>query len=98
MAETMIYTTEKMLKEHGEKAKPEDKKDVEEKLEALKKIKDGDDFEAIKKAGDELATAAQKIGAAMYEQQKSEEAQKPGAEGQANESGAETNGPEAEQK
>lgn len=72
MAETMIYTTEKMLKEHGEKAKPEDKKEVEEKLEALKKIKDTDDLEAIKKAGDELATAAQKIGAAMYEQQKTD--------------------------
>ncbi len=68
MAETMVYTTEKMLKEHGEKANAEDKKEVEEKLEALKKLKDTDDLEAIKKAGDELATAAQKIGAAMYQQ------------------------------
>lgn len=67
MAETMIYTTEKMMKEAGDKASADDKKAVEEKLEALKKIKDGDDLEAIKKASDELADAAQKIGAAMYE-------------------------------
>lgn len=67
MAETMIYTTEKMLKEAGDKAKPEDKKIVEEKIEALKKLKDSDDLEAIKKAADELATEAQKVGAALYQ-------------------------------
>jgi len=65
-AETMVYTTEKMLKEAGDKVSTDDKKSVEEKLEALKKVKDGTDSEAIKKAADELATVAQKIGAAMY--------------------------------
>ncbi len=69
LADTMIYTTEKMLKEAGDKASAEDKKVVEEKLEALKKVKDGEDIEAIKKASDELATAAQKVGAAMYQAQ-----------------------------
>ncbi len=77
MAETMIYTTEKMMKEAGDKAAADDKKVVEEKLEALKKIKDGEDLEAIKKASDELADAAQKIGAAMYE--KSGDASAPSA-------------------
>jgi molecular chaperone DnaK len=72
MAETMVYTTEKMMKEAGDKAKGEDKKEVEEKLEALKKLKDSDDLEAIKKAADELATSAQKVGAAMYQQQQAE--------------------------
>jgi molecular chaperone DnaK len=72
MAETMVYTTEKMMKEYGEKAKAEDKLDVEQKLEALKKLKDSDDLEAIKHAADELATAAQKIGAAMYQEQKNQ--------------------------
>ena len=90
MAETMVYTTEKMMKEAGDKANAEDKKAVEEKLEALKKIKDGNDLEAIKKAADELATAAQKVGAAMYsanaadKQQQQQQAQTPPppAEGQ----------------
>ncbi len=65
-AETMIYTSEKVLKDAGEKANADDKKSVEEKIEALKKVKDSDDVEAIKRAADELATAAQKVGAAMY--------------------------------
>ncbi|MDD5437862.1 MAG: molecular chaperone DnaK [Patescibacteria group bacterium] len=68
-AETMVYTTEKMLKEAGDKVNADDKKATEEKLEALKKLKDSEDVEAIKKAADELATIAQKVGAAMYQQQ-----------------------------
>jgi molecular chaperone DnaK len=69
MADTMAYTAEKMLKEAGDKISEADKKEVEEKLEALKKVKDGDDLEAIKKAADELSQSAQKIGAAMYQQE-----------------------------
>ena len=67
-AETLIYTTEKLLKDAGDKASAEDKKAVEEKIEALKKVKDGEDTEAIKRAADEHATEAQKVGAAMYAQ------------------------------
>jgi molecular chaperone DnaK len=68
-AETIIYTTEKMLKDAGDKVKAEDKKAIEEKMEALKKVKDSEDKEAIKKAADDLAQTAQKVGAAMYQQQ-----------------------------
>ncbi|MEI7742082.1 MAG: molecular chaperone DnaK [bacterium] len=67
LAETMIYTAEKMMKEAGDKVKPEDKTAVEAKIEALRKLKDSDDAAAIKKAADELGDAAQKVGAAMYE-------------------------------
>lgn len=67
-ADTLIYTTEKLLRDSGDKIKPEDKKAIEEKVEALKKVKDSDDAEAIKKASEELSTEAQKIGAAMYQQ------------------------------
>ncbi|MCK9361598.1 molecular chaperone DnaK [Patescibacteria group bacterium] len=67
MAETMIYTTEKMMKEAEGKVKEEDKKSVEDKLAALKAVKDGEDLEVIKKAADELATEAQKVGAALYQ-------------------------------
>ncbi len=70
LADTMIYTTEKMLRDAGDKVKPEDKKPIEEKIEELKKVKEGDDIEAIKKVADELSQAAQKVGAAMYEAQK----------------------------
>ena len=65
-ANTLIYTTEKTLKDAGDKVKAEDKKDVEEKIEALKKVKDGDNISEIKKASEELSAAIQKIGAGMY--------------------------------
>lgn len=69
MAETMVYTTEKMMKEAGDKVSAEDKKDVEEKLEALKDALKKEDIELIKSMADTLANSAQKIGAAMYQQQ-----------------------------
>ncbi|HAM88347.1 MAG: Chaperone protein DnaK [Candidatus Falkowbacteria bacterium GW2011_GWC2_38_22] len=68
-AETVVFTTEKLLKESGDKMKAEDKKELEEKLEALKKIKDGDDAEDIKKKMEEMSQVAQRIGAAMYSAQ-----------------------------
>jgi molecular chaperone DnaK len=86
MAESMIYTTEKMLKESGDTASEEDKKNITEKIEALKKLKDGDDVEAIKKAGDELATAAQKVGEAMYKKQQNDATTTPPPSGDAAES------------
>ena len=71
MGETMVYTTEKMLKEAGDKAPEAERKTTEEKLEALKTALKADDIEAVKKAADELAVAAQKVGAAMYQAQQS---------------------------
>ena len=71
-AETILYTTEKMLKDLADKIKAEDKKEIEEKMEALKKVKDTDDKEAIKKAADELAQVGQKVGAAMYQSQQAQ--------------------------
>ena len=65
-AESLIYMSEKALKDAGEKVKPEDKKLIEEKIDVLKKIKDSSDVEAIKKASQELSTEIQKIGQAMY--------------------------------
>ena len=62
----MIYTTEKMIKENGDKVKDDDKKSIEEKVEALKKVKDGTDLEAIKKSTEDLSQTVQKVGAAMY--------------------------------
>jgi molecular chaperone DnaK len=68
MADSLIYTTEKTLKDAGDKVPEADKKDIEGKMEELKKVKEGDDKEAIKKAYDSLGEAIQKVGAAMYGQ------------------------------
>lgn len=66
LAETMAYTTEKMLKEHADKIKEEDKKAIEEKLAELKKTLAGEDVAAMKKAAEELANVSQKVGAELY--------------------------------
>ena len=65
-AETIIYTTEKTLKDAGDKVLAEVKQQVEEKVAALKKVKDGEDKDAIQKAVDELNETVQKVGAEMY--------------------------------
>jgi molecular chaperone DnaK len=77
-ADTLIYSTEKTLGELGDKVNADMKKDVQDKLEELKKVKDTDDVEAIKKANDAVMQSAQKIGAEMYKQQQAQ-AQQPGA-------------------
>jgi molecular chaperone DnaK len=71
-ADQLISVSEKTLKDAADKAKPEDKAEVEAKVEALKAVKDKDDVEAIKKALEELSAAIQKVGAAMYAQQPTE--------------------------
>jgi len=74
LADTLVYTTEKTMKEFGKKVKQEDKKEIEEKIEALKKVKDSDNIEQIKKASEELSQAIQKVGTELYKAQ--QEAQK----------------------
>lgn len=79
-AEAVVFQTDKLLSESGDKMKAEDKTELEAKLKALKDLKDTDKYDDIKKAMEELNTVAQKIGAAMYqnaaqaEQPKQEEA------------------------
>lgn len=66
-ADSVIFTTEGMIKESGDKMKAEDKTELEAKLEELKKVKDSSDIEEINKAMASLNEVAQKIGAAMYQ-------------------------------
>ena len=51
----MVFQSEKLIKDSGDKIKPEDKKELEEKVEALKKVKDGDNFDEIKKKMEEAS-------------------------------------------
>ena len=84
-AEQTIYQTESSLKDLGDKVLPEDKAKVEEKLEEVKKLKDGDDTEALKKATEELTQEFYQISSKLYQ-----EAGTQGAEGfDSNASGAE---------
>jgi len=79
-AENIIFQTEKLMKENGDKLKDEDKKEIEEKMEALKKVKDGKDIEEIKKVMKDAEEVVQKVGTAMYQQQAQEQQSAPGAQ------------------
>jgi len=67
-ADAVIFTMEKMLKESGDKMKPEEKKELEDKNAELKKAKESGNLDEMKKKMEEINTIAQKIGAAMYQQ------------------------------
>jgi len=67
-AEALIYASEKALRDGGDKIKEDDKKTINEKIENLKKVKESDNIEDIKKASDDLSREIQKIGAQMYSQ------------------------------
>jgi molecular chaperone DnaK len=89
-ADSAVYQVEKSIADLGEKLKEEDKKDTQEKLEALKEIlkKDDAEKEEIEKATEELMQASQKIGEMVYKEQ-SEAAQ-------ANEDGVEVKNADGE--
>ncbi len=78
-ADALIFSTEKTLKEHGDKATEEEKKAIEEALEELRKAKDGEDKEAIDKAMENLSQKAHKLAEEIYKD--AQAAQQGGAQG-----------------
>ena len=72
LADNLIYTTEKTLRDLGEKVPADLKKEIEEKTEALKKVKETDDIQEIKAKTQELSQTIQKIGAQVYQQAQAE--------------------------
>ena len=77
-ADSMVYSTEKSLKEFGDKIDAVEKGNIENKIVELKKVMEGEDAEAIKKATDELAQSAHKLAEAMYAKEKPAEHGEPG--------------------
>jgi molecular chaperone DnaK len=67
-ADQLIYTTEKTLKEHGDKVSKEEKKNIEEGIEKLKSSLQTDQAEIIKQKMDDLMQASHKLAEQMYQQ------------------------------
>ena len=67
-ADSLLYQTEKTLKDLGDKVEAADKSSIEEKLSALRAVKDGADIEAIKKATEELTEAFHAVSSKLYQQ------------------------------
>jgi len=71
--EHLIYETEKNIKENGDKLDDNEKESLNEKVEALKKAKDGANVESMKSAMEQLNAAWSKVASKMYDAAKTEE-------------------------
>jgi molecular chaperone DnaK len=67
-ADALIYSTEKSMKELGDKVDAETRSKVEAAIVPLKKAMDGDDTEEIQRLSEALTQAAHKLAEAMYQQ------------------------------
>lgn len=65
-AESVAYTTEKLLKENGDKLPENVKTEVQGDVDELKKALEGDDDAAVKSAFEKLQASRSKLGEALY--------------------------------
>lgn len=65
-ADMLIASTEKSVKDYAEKVTEDEKKAIEEAIEELKKVKDGEDKDAIDAAIEKLSNAAHKLAEEIY--------------------------------
>ncbi len=83
-ADALIHTTERTIKEAGDKLPPAERGPVESAIQALKEVVGGDDLDAIKEKTEALAQVSMKLGEAMYRagqaQQTQQAQQGPGGE------------------
>ncbi len=79
--DSLIYSTEKSLKEHADKLDDETKKEVEKAIEEARLVKDSDDLDSLKSKISALSQSSMKMGQAIYGRQQ----QQDGAEGSAEE-------------
>ena len=73
-ADSLVFSTEKSLKEHGDKISAEEKKAIEDGVADLKKSLEGTDSEDIKKKTQSLIQVSMKLGEAVYKSQQKPEA------------------------
>jgi molecular chaperone DnaK len=73
-ADTLVYQTEKLLREQGEKVPEADKEAVQASLGRLKDAKEGTDTEAVKSAIEDLMTTSQAFTQKLYEAASAESA------------------------
>ena len=72
-ADSLIFSTDKSLKEHGDKISAEEKKSIEDAIADLKKSLEGTDSEDIKKKTQDLIQVSMKLGEAVYKSQQKEQ-------------------------
>lgn len=91
-ADHMIYQTEKLLKESGDKLQPSDKSEIESKVSALKSAIDSNNTDNIKRATEELQATWSKASETLYKQGQQAGGQQAQQQSQANETNNEDTG------
>jgi len=79
-ADSLVYQTEKVLKEHGDKITGPEKDAVESALASLKTAIEGDDISAIRSATEQLMTASQSFSQKLYDAASTSQASAGGGE------------------
>jgi molecular chaperone DnaK len=79
-ADSLVFQTEKLLKEQADNVSEDERQKIEEKLKALKDALAGSDIEAVKRGHEELLAASQEFAQRLY-QQSAESQQQQGASG-----------------
>jgi molecular chaperone DnaK len=88
MADSLIYSTDKAVKEAGDKVDDATKANIDQAIENLKKAMEGDNAEEIKKLTEDLTQASHKLAEAMYAQASQQQAQDGAAPGADSAAGA----------
>ena len=73
-AETLVYATEKSLREHRDAVDADTVSTIESRLEEVKQALDGDDAAQIRTKSEELMEASHKLAQAVYEKVQAEQA------------------------
>ncbi len=74
-AESLLHSSEKSLKEYGDKVSADDRKAIEDAIAGLRTAVDGEDADEIQAKSQTLAEASMKLGQAMYEASQTEAAE-----------------------
>jgi molecular chaperone DnaK len=80
--DTLIYSTEKSLKEHGSDLDAIVKENIETALKKAKEVIDGQDADAMRKAAEELSQSSHKLAEAMYAKASQQQAAQQAGENQ----------------
>ncbi len=78
-ADNLIFTTEKALRDYGDKVGAAEKGKIEEEIKSLKKVMEGNDTESVKKGIEKLSQASHKLSEAVYREATAKQQQNQGA-------------------
>jgi len=95
-ADSLVYSTEKTLRDLGDKVESDKKEQIEKRIQELKDAIAGDDVQKIKSASDQLSSELHEVSSKIYEQVQQEQQQAAGSGSMHGEPGAQETGQEAE--